>query len=172
MTRLPAKFPFWVVETERKGRRFIDKLTARLSFPGIPASKRQKIVVFTKVVCILIISFFSLPPKQIIPIPIPTISCLLLWVFSVFRVGSEASLNTPFPSPLFVLSFQKDMIFDKAPMQSNLDCFLRRTTPVVESQFLPKVRFFYPFDLKFLIQFPLYLLLIVSLCVCVCVWIV
>ncbi|XP_028761587.1 uncharacterized protein LOC114720140 [Neltuma alba] len=30
------------------------------------------------------------------------------------------------------------MIFDKGPMQSNLDCFLRRTTPVVQSQFLPK----------------------------------
>ena len=36
------------------------------------------------------------------------------------------------------------MIFDQGSMQSksNLDCFLRRTTPVVPSQFLPKVLLF------------------------------
>lgn len=36
------------------------------------------------------------------------------------------------------------MIFDEGSMQSksNLDCFLRRTTPVVPSQFLPKVLLF------------------------------
>ncbi|CAN1160654.1 hypothetical protein LINPERHAP2_LOCUS23458, partial [Linum perenne] len=32
----------------------------------------------------------------------------------------------------------KTIVFDKGSMQSNLDCFLNFTTPVVESHFLPK----------------------------------
>ena len=37
------------------------------------------------------------------------------------------------------------MIYDKGPMQSNLDCFLHCTTPVVQSQSLPKVCIFFFF---------------------------
>ncbi|KAL2331723.1 hypothetical protein Fmac_019304 [Flemingia macrophylla] len=52
------------------------------------------------------------------------------------RLGEK--LKTPSSFPPFSISLPKTMIFNKGSMHSNLDCFVRCTTPVVQSQFLPK----------------------------------
>lgn len=103
---------------------------------AVLTSKNRKLKI-----CISI--FFSFLSNLI---KIPTISlslCFALSLLFFFPLLCDQSLgreNFSLSLSLFLSHFSVAIMFlDKGSTQSNLDCFLHCTTPIVRSQFLPKV---------------------------------